>query len=271
MMKLIMSDMDGTLLDEHGQLPPRFDEVMAKLAERGILFAPASGRPYEGLVHKLEKYKDSFVFIAENGNYVAYQGEEIFSAAMDRKLAGDLLAIALRIPEAQPVVCGKHGAYLFSDENKILCGEINKYYANYQVIRSFDEVEDEVLKIAICDFSEKGAENNAYAHFKAYKGDYKAVVSGKLWLDLMNSGINKGVASKQIQDKFNFKPEECMAFGDYMNDAELLQSVYYSYAMENAHPAIQKIARFRARSNREYGVLAAIEEMLERENSGFGR
>lgn len=263
MIKLIMSDMDGTLLDGNGRLPPRFDEVMAKLAERGILFAPASGRPYYGLLRAMEKYRDFFVFIAENGNYAAYRGKEIFSASMDRELVRSLLEVARQIPGAQPVICGKKGAYIFSDENKVLLKEIKKYYAGYSVIASFAEVDDEVLKIAVCDFSEKGAEYNACKYYLEYEGDYKAVVSGERWLDLMKPGINKGVASKKIQERFGFKPEECMAFGDYLNDFELMQSVYYSYAMENAHPKIKEAARFRAKSNEEYGVIAAIEAMLE--------
>ena len=50
MIKLILSDMDGTLLDEAGNMPAGFDDVMAQLHERGVMFAPASGRQYQSLV-----------------------------------------------------------------------------------------------------------------------------------------------------------------------------------------------------------------------------
>ena len=43
--RLIASDMDATLLDEHSQLPPDFEQVIRALAQQGILFAAASGRP----------------------------------------------------------------------------------------------------------------------------------------------------------------------------------------------------------------------------------
>ena len=46
MIKLVFSDMDGTLLDANGQMPPEFDAVMAELRARGVVFAPASGRQY---------------------------------------------------------------------------------------------------------------------------------------------------------------------------------------------------------------------------------
>ena len=46
MIKLILSDMDGTLLDDEAKLPAEFDAMMAKLKDRGVMFAPASGRQY---------------------------------------------------------------------------------------------------------------------------------------------------------------------------------------------------------------------------------
>ena len=46
MIKLIMSDMDGTLLDENGQLPAGFGDIIRQLREKGVLFAPCSGRQY---------------------------------------------------------------------------------------------------------------------------------------------------------------------------------------------------------------------------------
>ena len=82
MIKLILSDMDGTLLDENGQLPEEFDEVMAMLKERDILFAPASGRQHDGLQKQFAKYKDDFVFVAENGTYVTYKQQELFSTTL---------------------------------------------------------------------------------------------------------------------------------------------------------------------------------------------
>ena len=56
--------------------------------------------------------------------------------------------------------------------------------------------------------------------------------------------------------------EECAAFGDYMNDYEMMQSVYYSYAMDNAHPDLKKVARFQCKSNVEHGVMEQIKEFI---------
>ena len=65
-----------------------------------------------------------------------------------------------------------------------------------------------------------------------------------------------------IQQKLGISPEECMAFGDYLNDCELLQAVGESYAMENAHPALKKLARYIAPGNDDNGVMRVVRERL---------
>ena len=75
MIKVIFSDMDGTLLDENSQLPAEFDEVMAELKKRGVIFAPTSGRQYFALLHQMGKYADDFLFLAENGAFSCYRGK----------------------------------------------------------------------------------------------------------------------------------------------------------------------------------------------------
>ena len=76
--------------------------------------------------------------------------------------------------------------------------------------------------------------------------------------------ISEGEAIKNIQQILNIKPSECAAFGDFMNDAEMMSSVYYSYAMANAHPDLARLARYRAKSNAEHGVILAIQELIDR-------
>ena len=91
MIKLILSDMDGTLLDSEGKLPPEFDAVMARLRERGVLFAPASGRQYDSLAATFARYVDTFLFLSDNGTMVRRRGQELFSNVMDRRRALEIL------------------------------------------------------------------------------------------------------------------------------------------------------------------------------------
>ena len=77
-----MSDMDGTLLDNEGNMPEGFDETIEELRKRDVLFVPASGRQYYALLREMGKYADDFIFLAENGTYVKYRGQEVFSSPM---------------------------------------------------------------------------------------------------------------------------------------------------------------------------------------------
>ena len=91
----------------------------------------------------------------------------------------------------------------------------------------------------------------------------KIVTSGNAWMDIQNKNINKGIGMAFLQSLYNIKPEECMAFGDQMNDYELLQQVKYGYAMENAVDSIKEIAYQVIDSNDNQGVIRKIKEILE--------
>jgi hydroxymethylpyrimidine pyrophosphatase-like HAD family hydrolase len=90
------------------------------------------------------------------------------------------------------------------------------------------------------------------------------VLASAYWVDTINFGINKGLAVQQLQKRLHIAPKECAAFGDYMNDAEMMSSVYYSYAMANAHPKVKSLARYEAGSNAEYGVIKAIRDLIDK-------
>ena len=79
MIKIIFSDMDGTLLTSTNNLPDGFREIISELKKRGVIFAPASGRQYFSLVSYFEKYAEDFLFIADGGAVVMRGDKEIYS------------------------------------------------------------------------------------------------------------------------------------------------------------------------------------------------
>ena len=78
----------------------------------------------------------------------------------------------------------------------------------------------------------------------------------------MSPSISKGEAIKNVQRIMDFQPEECAAFGDYLNDCEMLQAVGYGFAMANAHPDLKKLAKFETASCDEGGVLVGIRKLM---------
>ncbi|WP_288221502.1 HAD family hydrolase [uncultured Clostridium sp.] len=260
MIKLIASDMDGTLLNSNNEINEEFFEVFNKLKEKNIIFAAASGRQYYNLLNRFEKINDDIMFIAENGTFVVYKGKEILVNSLDRDVARELIKIGRNIDNSYVIVCGKTSAYIESRDERLV-KETKKYYERYEIVDDLTKVEDDILKVTICDFS--GSEFNSNNYYKEYWDKLQVTVSGEIWLDITAKGVNKGVAIEKVQDLFDITPKETMVFGDYLNDLEMMGKAYYSYAMENAHEDLKKVSNFIAKSNNENGVVEAIKEVIK--------
>lgn len=259
MIKFIATDMDGTLLNSQKELSPKFYDVFEKLKKRDVLFAAASGRQYYTLADEFDDIKEDMLFIAENGTFVVYKGKELVVNGLDRDLANELVRIGRTIDNTNIVLCGKNSAYVESSDERFL-GEVRKYYHRYEIVDDLEKVDDTVLKVTMCDFN--GSEKNSYKYFEKYKDELQVAIAGEIWLDITAGGVNKGVAIKKIQNLLNIDFKETMVFGDYLNDLEMMDSAYHSYAMENAHEDIKKAARFMTKSNDEDGVIFKIKEVM---------
>lgn len=259
MIKLIASDMDGTLLNDKNEIHEDFYKVFEELKKQDIIFAAASGRQYYNLAKRFDTIKDDMMFIAENGTFVVYKGKELILNALDQDIANELIKIGRNINESYIVLCGKKSAYIESNDERLIT-EVEKYYEEYKIVDDLTKVEDDILKVTICDFV--GSEINSDTYFKSYKDKLQVSVSGQIWLDITDKGVNKGLAINKLQELLNIKHEETMVFGDYLNDLEMMGSAYHSYAMENAHDDLKKVARFTAKKNTENGVVEKIREVL---------
>lgn len=258
--KFIATDMDGTLLDQHGKLDPDFFNIFAQLEAQNIMFAAASGRQYYSLVESFLPIKDRMMFIAENGTLVMHQDKELYSCTIDSPSIKEIIKQARTIAGAYTVLCGKKSAYIETQDPKAL-EEIQKYYHRCEYVNDLLSVEDEFIKVAICHF-DGTAENVHPTINKLFGKSHKVVVSAKIWLDIMNIEASKGDAIKHLQNTLGFSYEETMSFGDYFNDVEMLQASYHSYAVDNAHEEVKKFARFSAPSHRDSGVLQVIRAYL---------
>ena len=262
--KLVASDMDGTLLTSHHDLNPAFFDLFHQMKTKGILFVAASGRQYFNIINQFESIKDEIVLIAENGSYVMYKDEEILVQAMDREVTMEQIITARSIDKSFVILCGKKCAYIENDHPDFM-RHVKMYYDKYQVVDDLLKVEDDqFLKIAICDFA--GSENNSYHYFKNKRDSLQLKVSGNIWLDISHWLANKGRALNVVQKKFGIGFQETMVFGDYLNDLEMIQQASFSYAMKNAHPDIKKAARYLTKSNDENGVCIIIQKMLSEIN-----
>lgn len=260
MIRLIVTDMDGTLLDDKGDMPKDFNEVFKSIIDKDIKFGVASGRQYYTLKHAFKDINHDLVYIAENGALVMYKGEELYANIIDKDYIKEILSDMEGIEDVFPVLCGKKSGYISTDRPDIL-KHAKKYYRELTVVKDFNKVEDEILKIATLDLS-GAAENINKIILPKWKDRLKVTVSSFEWLDLYNLDANKGKAIRLIQKRLNIDEKETAVFGDYFNDIEMLGAGYYSYAMENAPEEVKRHARFIAKSNKENGVLEKIKEII---------
>ena len=263
MIKLIATDLDGTLLNDNKQLPPGFVDAVRKLKAHGVHFVIASGRQYYNIIKLFEELVDDLYFLGDNGA-VAFEGSNClgFTELPPEKLLAPLERVR-QIPTAHPIFCGVNCAYT-DDTDPYFCENARKYNARFKIVPHLPDVlkTDHICKIAV--FDSENAEKNTLPHMKEFFGDFSLALAGEEWLDLMYPGMNKNIGLKLIQEKLGIAPEETMAFGDYHNDMEMLQGCHYSFAMKNAHPDIHRISRFTTRhTNNEYGVLRTLQEYFD--------
>ncbi len=259
--KLIVSDMDGTLLNEKKELPKDIFEVIDKCIQEGIIFAIATGRQHQNIKNYFKGYCDKMLIIAENGTIATYQDTPFYLSKIDAHRVPEFIQNARTIKNSWAVYCTSDKAYIENNHPQLV-EECKKYYSSLEVVEDLLKIEEDCLKIAICDLD--GAETNSYQLFKEYEEEFQVTVSAAIWLDITNHSENKGNTLAQFQKQFDIAKEETMVFGDYLNDVSLMPLAQKSYAMENAHPDLKKLANFIAPSNEENGVTIIVKEYLKK-------
>ena len=243
MIKLIASDMDGTLL-QNGVRTVSKDtlNIIKTLVDTGIFFAPASGRQYTNLRYNFEPVKDDLIYICENGSLVKYKGEVIYKSFLDRQLGIELMEDIYEREGCEILLSGENTSYLMPKEQTYVDHMVNYVKNDVTIIKSFDEVKEEFIKISV--YAKDGIEAHSDYFHKKWGSVTKDTVSGKCWQDFVPLGVHKGTAIECIQKRFNIKEEETMVFGDNYNDLEMFERAYYSYAMEAANEKIKRVARY---------------------------
>lgn len=257
--KMVVSDMDGTLLNSNHQVSERFFELFEELKSRNIQFVAASGRQYNSIIDKLRPIKNEILVVAENGALVKEKGKELLVIPIQNSLKNSLLSKINALDGAHAMLCGKYNAY-FDGNSVLFLEQLKEYYSSYEVHDDFNSVKDEIIKIAV--YHNTNAEKYIYPAMKDLEDQIKVKVSGLNWVDLNHTNANKGYALEKLMQRFGLLRNEVLVFGDYNNDLEMLELVDYSYAMENAHPNVKKVANHKTSSNNDYGVERVLEKLV---------
>lgn len=261
MIKLIASDIDGTLVADGGNyVNPQLYDVILALRNRGIQFAAASGRQWVSIESIFEPVKEKIFYLSDNGAYMGCHGRELFVNTIDRSLALELVEDIRRTPDLEVMVSSPNVVYMDTDDEAFVDWVVKGYQFRVKRVEDITKVDDEFIKVSA--YKKHGVQEAAAWLREAYGDKMKMTISGDMWMDCMRLGVSKGNAIQVLQTSLDIKPEETMVFGDQLNDMEMMGQAYYSFAVANARAEIKAAARFQADSNTNDGVLKILKQLL---------
>ena len=258
---LVASDLDRTLLLEGGKMPPGLQDYVQRLNEQGIVFVPASGRPLATLKEMFDWPGMDLAFISDNGAVVEVGGEILHRSVISPEQYLSMVDGTLASTDGHPMLCGMDAAYL-PVAARPLADAFRVYYKNLVFVSDFEGIDEEIVKYSAY-FPEEDARGAFEDYFQPSFGDsFTVTLGGPPWVDIMNIGVSKGNAIEVLSEHLGLGRRQLMAFGDTLNDLEMLAAVEHSYAVANADQEVLDKAQFLTASNEELGVYQVLDRLL---------
>lgn len=205
MLRLVFCDVDGTLLPHSNTaLSPDSVDTLRRLTDRGITVAIASGRPYEQLRNLFGALSHRLVFICLDGALTRRHDFILHKRPIPRK-AG--LALLSRFPDA--AVHGRETVYVLGEAP-----------VSGRAVSTPNEIGEDFLKLEL--YTDRPPEPNPH---------YRVAFRETGLIELVAPCANKGNAAVTLMEKLGIAPDQAVAFGDGVNDAELLAAVGHPYRM----------------------------------------
>ena len=241
MIKLIASDIDGTLITDYKKgLNSEIYDLISELKKHNIHFVVASGRQLESQQYLFAPVQEQISYISENGAICMHDGIRYVVSKFDHDLAMRILRELDKFPNCRGTVSTPITQYIKSGDPAFQ--EMMSEKLRYQVtpIDSFEDIKEPIVKIGFYDpitYSE------SLSYFSAMFGEeIRVAQAGVYWFDFISFDSNKGTALKFLLEKMNISSEETISFGDQQNDIEMLKFTGKSYAMAHSKPEIQALA-----------------------------
>lgn len=238
MIKLIASDVDGTIL-QNGATKPSEEQMalIRECMEKGIHFVAASGRQYPNLYRLFRPLCDRMSFAAENGSLVMQNNQQVFTSEIPRQIACDLIADIAQDPQCEVMLCTPLCTY-FSTTNPTFYEHMLFGLKNtVAFVDNLLEVDGPWLKISA--FVHNNAAAEKVGHYQdRWGGQLQVALAEPEWVDF--GCASKGSALAFLQKQMGIQKEEMIAFGDNFNDVKMFAAVGTSYSMKGASPEVQK-------------------------------
>lgn len=259
MVKLIASDIDGTLLTgEIREISEKTIQLIEKLNKEGIVFVAASGRTYSNLKRLFAPVCDDIMYICENGALVKYKNETLFKAVFEADVASDIIDGILKKDNCEVLISGENTSYLIPKEDSFVDHMKNFVKNDVTVVSKFEDIKEPILKISV--YNKFGVDDVCDYFDSKWNAVAQCTVSGKCWQDFVPPNVDKGSALELIQKKYCIESDVTMCFGDNYNDLTMFEKAHFSYAMSTAKSEIRARARYVTMSVES--ILSDVEKMI---------
>lgn len=272
--KLIASDLDGTLLTDRKELSAKTREVLDAAASQGIYIVPTTGRSFDSVPEMIREYPGVEYLITANGGavYSAKDRKRVYQCIMNPESVQAAIAVRKRETMVMEVVID---GIPYAEEEYVrdpIRYLVTEYGARYikatrkpvkDILQFASEHAGELDSISfVCSHEDR---NRLYASLEDEIPDIYVTSSVSNLLEIGHKDAGKGKTLLWLLNRLGISPEEAMAFGDADNDSSMLEAVKYGFAMGNATENCKKSAAYVTGTNEEDGVANAVLRFLQTE------
>ncbi|MGF1713580.1 Cof-type HAD-IIB family hydrolase [Photobacterium chitinilyticum] len=240
MYKIVASDLDGTLLTPDHKIAPYTKEVLNQLHQQDKDFIFATGRHHIDVAGMREQLGIPAYMITSNGARVHNcKGDVVFQQDVQPEVVGGLIAMAKQDPELK-IHIYRNDDWLLSAEDESL-KDFHETF-NYQLF----DVDNPPLKgIAKVFFIRDDHDHDKLVEwekrFNDTFGEQANIAFSTPWcLEVMDANVSKGHALEAVAKEKGYELKDCLAFGDGMNDVEMLNMAGKGLIMDTAHDKVKK-------------------------------
>lgn len=291
--KLIVSDMDGTLLNEHLEVTNQVADAIVSAQNAGIEFAIATGRTLESGYSFIQDKGIVSPFIELNGaRLFDEEGKIHFTREIEPVDLQELIQM-IQFYNVQHEVITQNGSYssnsaaeqleaykgIFRDINPgINETDLHQYVINYMNKFKVNRVENlnflidentQVLKVLFNEHENPEIFKDIEQEINKKTGNLIVTSASNFNLEINHQLANKGQAVADFAKMRGYEANEVITIGDNINDLTMLEWAEHSYAVNNAHLRAKKTATYLAPSHTDHAVAQIINKVLSGEDLNF--
>jgi len=265
--KLIVFDIDGTLVGRDHVLDPFTKEVLFRLREEGFPFTLATGKNLPSTKPLADELEIELPLILNNGGMLQTRHEVMLSKiTLPLGVTRQVIEIC-EVRGKDLVIYINNGIYIkamneniFPVYNNVISGlfEIGKWDAITSKLADANKclVVDSFVRENLIEMGE--------VLEKVLKGRVDILHTSTSLVEVMPKGVTKMTSIRELAGKMGIPMDEIMAFGDFNNDAEMLAAVGLGIAVKNASPRAKETADLVIGSVEEHGPAEFLKELLDR-------